>query len=98
MAAGNDSQKTRGPYPIAELLSLLATFTFSQPRTEGLQRCLVAWSAFVAQATIEEGEGSAADVERSAALARENAGGLQSVCRVSVRRADGKVLDEISSM
>lgn len=49
----------RGPYPISELLSLLAAFTFAQPGTRGLQRCLRAWSAFVAQATVGEGEGTA---------------------------------------
>lgn len=43
---------------MAELLTLLAAFTFAQPSTQGLQRCLRAWSAFVAQATIGEGEGT----------------------------------------
>jgi len=59
--AGDDGGDTRKPYPIAELLSLLAAFTFAQRTTQGLQRCLRAWAAFVAQATIGEGEGSAGE-------------------------------------
>lgn len=51
----------REPYPIAELLSLLAAFTFAQRSTQGLQRCLQAWAAFVAQATVGEGEGTAGE-------------------------------------
>lgn len=58
---GNNGEETRKPYPIAELLSLLAAFTFAQRTTQGLQRCLRAWAAFVAQATIGEGEGSAGE-------------------------------------
>lgn len=52
---------SREPYPIAELLSLLAAFTFAQRSTQGLQRCLRAWAAFVAQATVGEGEGAAGE-------------------------------------
>lgn len=52
----------REPYPIAELLSLLAAFTFAQHSTQGLQRCLRAWAAFVAQATVGEGEGTAGEM------------------------------------
>ncbi|CAN0149336.1 unnamed protein product, partial [Pylaiella littoralis] len=89
----------RGPYPISELLSLLAAFTFAQPGTRGLQRCLRAWSAFVAQATVGEGEGTAADVERSAALARDSAGGLQSVCQALLEKClfitNGDALEEL---
>lgn len=56
MQAGSTSR--REPYPIAELLSLLAVFTFAHPTMQCLRRCLRAWSAFVAVATLGEGEGS----------------------------------------
>ncbi|CAB1113271.1 unnamed protein product [Ectocarpus sp. CCAP 1310/34] len=87
------------PYPVTELLTLLAAFTFAQPSAQGLQRCLRAWSAFVAQATLEKGEGSAGDVEKSAALARDNAGGLQSVCQALLEKTlfitNGEALEDL---
>lgn len=64
-SAGAGGEATREPYPIAELLGLLASFTFAQSSTQGLQRCLRSWTAFVAQATVEEGEGSAGAYIRS---------------------------------
>lgn len=59
--SGAGATGVREPYPIAELLSLLAAFTFAQRSTQGLQRCLRAWAAFVAQATVGEGEGTAGE-------------------------------------
>ena len=56
-----DDARKPHEYPIGELLSLLAAFTFAQRTAQGLQRCLRAWSAFVVQATVEEGEGSAGE-------------------------------------
>lgn len=58
---GSGAGGPREPYPVGELLTLLAAFTFAQPSAQGLQRCLRAWSAFVAQTTLEEGEGSAGE-------------------------------------
>jgi hypothetical protein len=45
-------------FPVGELLSLLAAFTFQQRDTEGLRRCLVPWGAFAAMVTEEEDGGS----------------------------------------
>ncbi|CAM9999012.1 unnamed protein product, partial [Ascophyllum nodosum] len=84
---GVDDARKPHEYPIGELLSLLAAFTFAQRTAQGLQRCLRAWSAFVVQATVEEGEGSAADRARSATLARDNAAGLQSVCQALLEKS-----------
>ncbi|CAM9131281.1 unnamed protein product, partial [Discosporangium mesarthrocarpum] len=58
LRTGGDGVTNRPRFPVGQLLTLLATFTFGQATTKGLHRCVLAWSAFAQQATIGEGEGS----------------------------------------
>jgi hypothetical protein len=52
--SSNSNGSSTSKFPVGELLSLLAVFTFQQPDTESLQQCLQPWTAFAAMVTDSE--------------------------------------------
>jgi hypothetical protein len=53
-SSNSNGSSSSTKFPVGELLSLLAAFTFQQPDTESLQQCLQPWTAFAAMVTDSE--------------------------------------------